>query len=211
MNNFLKINFKFNNDNIGAGLYSNIKNYSDILNIVKDIGTKFKGLSNIKPITSKLESYYSTRGGIVEVTDIKLECIGCFVNIYHPDIINEFTPNGSFLLYEPGFWYTYNASFERVTIDLATMNISLYLKYNNSDDKVKPSIILNEYIPEDTDIKIKCINLFKGVYPGFSNRFKVNFNIVEIDKVISIFKTIDDIIKDDNIGLKCIETDKDGK
>lgn len=59
--------------------------------------------------------------------------------------------------------------------------------------------------------KIKCINLFKGVFPGFSDRFKVNFNIVEINKVISIFKTIDDIIKDDNIGLKCIETDKDGE
>lgn len=57
---------------------------------------------------------------------------------------------------------------------------------------------------------IKYINLFKGVFPGFSDSFKVSFNIVEIDKVISIFKTIDDIIKDDNIGLKYIETDLDG-
>jgi hypothetical protein len=111
MNNFLKINFKFNNSSIGAGLYSNIKNYSDILDIVKDIVLEFEGLNNIKPVTSKLESYYSAKGGIVEITDIKPESIGCFVNIYHSAIVNEFTPTGSFLPYNPGFWYTYDWEF----------------------------------------------------------------------------------------------------
>lgn len=205
MKNNLRIEFKFNNHRIGCGLYSDIKNHSNILNIVKDVASAFKGLNDIESIVSKLNSYYNAKDGIVEATNHELDYVGGMA-VYFTAVVDGFTPNGSLLFYDVGFWYKYSESFESVTIDLGTMDISLRLQ-SNVNDKFKQLVILNEYIPEDSNIKIICTNITRGTYSGFSGSFKVNFNIDEINTVIDIFKIIDDIIKDDSIGLKCIDVD----
>lgn len=76
MKEYLRIHFKLDNTIIGAGLYSGIKNYSDILNIVKDVASEFKGLNDIESIVSKLDSYYNTKDGIVEATNHELDYVG---------------------------------------------------------------------------------------------------------------------------------------
>lgn len=205
MENNLRIEFKFNNHRIGTGLYSGIKNYSDILNIVKGIASEFKGLNDIESIIPKLNSYYGTKGGIIEATNRELDYVGGMA-VYFTALVDGFTPNGSLLFYDVGVWYKYSESFEFVTIDLGTMDISLRLQ-SNSNGKFKQLIILNEYIPKDSNIKIICTNIPRGGNSGLSGNFKVYFNIDEINTVIDIFKIIDDIIKDDSIGLKCIDVD----
>lgn len=207
MKNNLRIEFEFNNHRIGAGLYSGIKNYSDILNIVKDIASEFKELNDIESIISKLDSYYNGKDGIIEATNHELEYVSGFA-VYHTAVVDGgFTPNGSLLLYDLGFWYKYSESFECVTIELGTMDISLDLKSNDGVYKLKLLLLLNQYIPKDSNIKIICTNIPRGTFPGFSGSFKVDFNIGEIDNVIDIFKTIDDVIEDDGIRLKCIDVD----
>lgn len=205
MENNLRIEFKFNNHRIGTGLYSGIKNYSDILNIVKDIALEFKGLNDMESIISKLNPYYGTKGGIVEATNHELDYVGGMA-VYFTAVVDGFTPNGSLLFYDVGVWYKYSESFEFVTIDLGTMDISLRLQ-SNSNGKFKQVIILNEYIPKNSNIKIICTNITRNRYMGLSGNFKVYFNIDEINTIIDIFKIIDDVITDDCIRLKLINVD----
>lgn len=160
-------------------------------------------MNDIKSIVSKLNSYYDAKDGIVEATDHELDYVSGFA-VYHTAVVDGFTPNGSLLFYDLGFWYKYSESFEFATIDLGTMDISLYIESNNRAYKLKQLVILNEYIPEDSNIKIMCTNVYRGTFPGLTGNFKVYFNIDEINTVIDIFKTIDDIITDDSIRLKCI-------
>lgn len=204
MKNNLRIEFKFNNHRIGCGLYSDIKKYSDILNIVKDVALEFKGSNDIESIISKLNSYYNAKDGIVEATNHELDYVGGMA-VYFTAVVDGFTPNGSLLFYDVGVWYKYSESFESVIIDLGTMDISLDLKSDNSVHKLKLLLLLNQHIPKDSNIKIICTNIPRGTFPGFSGSFKVDFNIDEIDNVIDIFKTIDDVIEDDGIRLKCID------
>lgn len=188
MKNNLKINFKFNNDMIGVGLYSDIKSYSDILNIVKDVVVEFEGLNDIRSTVSKLESYYSGKGGIVEVTDSKPVYNGCFGYTYRVPIFNEFTPTGSLLFYETEHFYKYYREVETVNINLNTLEISLDLEFNSSG-KVE-LIILNKCI-QDSNIKIIYDNTPTLSDDNSQYEVLVNFDMGEIDNAIKVFELFD--------------------
>lgn len=188
MNNFLKINFKFNNDNICAGLYSDIKNYSDILNIIKDIVVEFEGLNDIRSSISKLESYYSGKGGIAEVTNSKPVYNGCFGYTYRVPIFNEFTPVGSLLFYETEHFYKYYREVETVNINLNSLEISLDLDFDSSDKF--ELIILNKYI-QGSNIKIIYDNAPTLLDDNSQYEVLVNFDVGEIDNAIKVFELFD--------------------
>ena len=193
MNNNLKINFKFNNANIGAGLYSDIKNYSDILNIIKDIVVECEGLNDIRSTISKLESYYSDKGGIVEPTNSKPVYNGCFGDICRVAIFNEFTPTGSLLFYETQHFYKYYREVETVNINLNTLEISLDLEFDSSD-KVE-LIILNKYIHGSNNIGIIYESVPTLLDGNSQYGVLVTFDMSEIDNAVKLFEMFDKSLK----------------
>lgn len=189
MKEYLRINFELDNTIIGAGLYSGIKNYSDIIHIIKELSEVIRGVHGKEEIIYKLRSYYANKGGIVK--DLKITVNHRGVCVYPAYIVNEFTSNGSLLLYKFGKFYEYHREIQTVTINLNTLEISLDLEIDGSNEI--ELTILNECVK---DLNIKIIpNNIPTLSDYIQYEVSVKFDMDEIDNAIKIFEMFDKSLK----------------
>lgn len=191
MKEYLRINFELDNTIIGAGLYSGIKNYSDIIHIIKELSEVIRVYSK-EEIIYKLRSFYVDKYGIVKDLNLKITVDHRGVGTYPAYMINEFTSNGSLLLYKFGKFYEYHREFQTVIVNLNTLEISLDLEFNGGDKA--ELVILNECI-KDSNIKIMCDNTLTLPENDIPGEVSVNFDIDEIDNAIKIFEMFDKSLK----------------
>lgn len=189
MKEYLRINFELDNTIIGAGLYSGIKNYSDIIHIIKEL-SEVIGVHGKEEIIYKLSSFYANKDGIVK--DLKITVNHRGVCAYPAYIVNEFTSNGSLILYKFGKFYEYHREFQTAIVNLNTLEISLDLEFDGGDEI--ELTILNECI-KDPNIKIIPNNTLTLPENYIQYQVSVNFDMDEIDNVIKIFKMFDKSLK----------------
>lgn len=175
MSNFLKINFKYNYNDIGAAFYSDIVDDIQPLRILKNILSKmYNEVDTYSEMSRGVEKYYLNMGSFRYLEDLTNTISG--EKIFLPD--NIFTPKGIYLRYQvnPGRYCT-NIKYDLIDIDLKTNEI--LFTGSRLFSGVVSGFMRGPINISSQDDMLKFLNLTRP-----NKSFAYYFNTDEIDDII---------------------------